>query len=865
MIDGGDSEQASLTEGSVAATPDVQNANSVVPASSPSVGLSARSISSVDSPLQPPSMDGKKQAKPLTSSPQPRIRESRGSSVPRRRASGLARPPLEGRWLQQVEACNGMLERPSSAASSVRGSPGSTRSDHLQNSRAARSGQSVSQTNRRSQTRLEASRIKSNTCDVLEEEVLSIMSILQRPRDLANWNETCVHEAGVRTASRSSRSSTTPRRSSPPPRDPYLRTAERAVARVTSDSQSLGHVPLSERARQASTSATRKARPKTSQTASRALRLGASASLSELPALSDSSVLQGSGRMDGLLRLSRAISEAQQALEIQTAEALRRPHESSCEETKALEAFAEKLQWQLAQAQSTSRALEEHLATAKRYADSTKLEKPQEPQLLWRNGSSFAPAPIPEEVDEIDLEKSRSHQADSVESPEVEASSVPSAPAEIGPVSDAPYVNGTISAKVAEAEAAEVAPVAEDKVDTTTLHPEELKGVEPMQSPESGLDDTHRSSPMEQNGERPGNAKDEGQSEHEWEFVVQGHTSMEEIPEHEDTDRKTISCFPSNAVTKLVKNGVACVCARGHRVDPRVPNQDDLVLAMCSWGSQGRVALYGVFDGHGPAGHRCAALARGFLPERIFGDPDLLSHPQEVLKAAFREAQSEMLRLEPTESFSSGTTATVSVVLEQGVSGIERKWPTAEPTITVHTAHVGDSRAILARLADGANGGKCFIVKELTKDHRPDDETEAQRVKDAGGHIRLAGGKRARVICDSVPGHPGFALTRSLGLSIGQECGIIAEPQVSSQHLPGEAEALLILGTDGLFEFCGNRTVAGHLLKHGVTDRALEEVVHESMELWKNNSSNGTVDDATAIAASLGRLVKRKSGSSLRS
>ena len=27
--------------------------------------------------------------------------------------------------------------------------------------------------------------------------------------------------------------------------------------------------------------------------------------------------------------------------------------------------------------------------------------------------------------------------------------------------------------------------------------------------------------------------------------------------------------------------------------------------------SAGRVALYGVFDGHGPAGHRCAALARG--------------------------------------------------------------------------------------------------------------------------------------------------------------------------------------------------------------------------------------------------------------
>lgn len=341
------------------------------------------------------------------------------------------------------------------------------------------------------------------------------------------------------------------------------------------------------------------------------------------------------------------------------------------------------------------------------------------------------------------------------------------------------------------------------------------------------------------------------ESEHLWEFVVQGHTPMEnaDLP---DTDRKTISCFPSNAVAKLIRNGVACVCARGQRVDPRVPNQDDLVLAMCSWGSQGRVALYGVFDGHGPAGHRCAALARGFLPERIFGDPDLLSCPREVLKAAFIETQAEMLRLEPSESLSSGCTATVSVVLEEGLT--QQKG--TEPGISVHTAHVGDSRAILARVSDGANGSKCFIVKELTKDHRPDDQDEAQRVKDAGGHIRLAGGKRARVICDAVPGHPGFALTRSLGLAIGQDCGIIAEPQVSSVQLPGDAEALLVLGTDGLFEFCGNRTVAGHLLKHGVNDGALEEVVHESMELWKANSSNGTVDDATAIAASLGRLAK---------
>jgi len=566
--------------------------------------------------------------------------------------------------------------------------------------------------------------------------------------------------------------------------------------------------------------------------------------------------------MDGLARLSRAIHEAQRALEFETAEALRRPQESG-EEAKALEAFTDKLQRQLAEAQSTSKALEEQLAgiaLAKKQAaiDAMRLQKAQDLQLSWHGNGTFTPAPIPEEAEEVDLEKTRSIQ-DEVAEPQVKWDEAQ--------VSDEIFARDGLKSSGEEILPLDHTVNAEKDSDATASLPmsqslEVVDGGEPetmnsQLNANAALSDVKECESEEPESKEPESKDQPSESDHNWEFVVQGHTPMEEN-EMSDTDRKTISCFPSNAVAKLMKNGVACVCAKGHRVDPRVPNQDDLVLAMCSWGSQGRVALYGVFDGHGPAGHRCAALARGYLPERIFGDPDLLTCPREVLKAAFAETQAEMLRLEPSEALSSGTTATVSIILEQGVSS-ERKRST-EPGIIVHTAHVGDSRAILARVSDGANGGKCFIVKELTKDHRPDNEDEAQRVKAAGGHIRVSGGKRARVICDSVPGHPGFALTRSLGLAIGEDSGIIAEPQVSSFELAGDSEALLVLGTDGLFEFCGNRTVAGHLLKHGVTDRALEEVVHESMELWKANSSNGTVDDATAIAASLGRLVKRSKG-----
>jgi len=349
------------------------------------------------------------------------------------------------------------------------------------------------------------------------------------------------------------------------------------------------------------------------------------------------------------------------------------------------------------------------------------------------------------------------------------------------------------------------------------------------------------------------NSEDPEVSEHLWEFVVQG-----QLPEDETCDaaRKTVTCFPSNAMERLAASSIACVCARGHRIDASVPNQDDFLLAMCSWGTQGRVALYGVFDGHGTAGHRCAALARGFLPERIFGDPNLLNSPEQVLTDAFREAQEEMLRREPQQTLNSGTTATVALVLEEGDQWRnEASRQRVQLGTFVYTAHVGDSRAVLATRGDddgGSGSSGAFTVTALTRDHRPDDETEAERVKSAGGAVRPhGGGKRARVI-SSQPGHPGYALTRSLGLASGLECGIIPEPQVSSHQVRPDAEALLVLGTDGLFEFCSGRTVAGHLFLHGVTEEAIEEVVQESRKLWSMNSSNNTVDDATAIAISLG-------------
>jgi len=74
---------------------------------------------------------------------------------------------------------------------------------------------------------------------------------------------------------------------------------------------------------------------------------------------------------------------------------------------------------------------------------------------------------------------------------------------------------------------------------------------------------------------------------------------------------------------------------------------------------------------------------------------------------------------------------------------------------------------------------------------------------------------------------------------------------VSAYRLRPGVDVLLLLGTDGLFEFCNNTSAAGQLLKDGLSVSALEELCQQSRERWTKSSFNETVDDITAIAAVL--------------
>lgn len=337
-----------------------------------------------------------------------------------------------------------------------------------------------------------------------------------------------------------------------------------------------------------------------------------------------------------------------------------------------------------------------------------------------------------------------------------------------------------------------------------------------------------------------------------WEFVVQGqHDPTEQV----DFAPKLVSCFPDDAVERAWDSGVACVCTRGRRLDSSVPNQDDFLVARHKLAHDGHIALYGVFDGHGPAGHHCAAFARGLLPENLFGQHTLLMKPEETLRQAFRQTQAALLE-QPFDTDTSGTTAALALVLNipshaaEQVDGDDASREATQSETWLFVAHVGDSRVILASHREDEPAA--FSVTALTRDHRPDDAEEAERIRRQGGEIRKPHRSSGAVrVFARDQDRPALALTRTLGASTAQECGVSAEPEVSAYRLRPGVDVLLMLGTDGLFEFCGNTDAAGKILREGASLQVLEEICAESRRQWAKSSYNETVDDITAIAVSL--------------
>ena len=118
--------------------------------------------------------------------------------------------------------------------------------------------------------------------------------------------------------------------------------------------------------------------------------------------------------------------------------------------------------------------------------------------------------------------------------------------------------------------------------------------------------------------------------------------------------------------------------------------------------------------------------------------------PPEALIAGFVEANTALMAT-PIKFMTSGTTC-VSLYVKGN---------------TFWVANCGDSRAVMA--VQGADGE--IIAHNLSRDHKPDDPEEAQRIREWGGYVSPPPepGLSSRVWLDPAYTMIGLAMARSIG------------------------------------------------------------------------------------------------------
>ena len=166
----------------------------------------------------------------------------------------------------------------------------------------------------------------------------------------------------------------------------------------------------------------------------------------------------------------------------------------------------------------------------------------------------------------------------------------------------------------------------------------------------------------------------------------------------------------------------------------------------------------------------------------------------------------------------------------------------------IYIANVGDSRAIIIKEKDNNN----WYSYQLSRDHKPTEEDEAQRILEYDGEIEKIEDDEGnwtgplRVWMKGSDG-PGLAMTRSFGDEMGALVGVISVPEVKEYKIKDEDRAI-IMASDGLFEYMNNEDVTNVVKKLYYLNEPniiVNELYKESIIRWKLKDQG--IDDITII------------------
>ncbi|KAG2650212.1 hypothetical protein PVAP13_1NG172300 [Panicum virgatum] len=282
------------------------------------------------------------------------------------------------------------------------------------------------------------------------------------------------------------------------------------------------------------------------------------------------------------------------------------------------------------------------------------------------------------------------------------------------------------------------------------------------------------------------------------------------------------------------------------------PNQDSYCIHT-PFGTSPDDHFFGVFDGHGEYGAQCSQFVKRRLCENLLRDNRFRTDAVLALHAAF-VATNLQLHADNLDDSMSGTTAITILVRGK----------------TIYVANTGDSRAVIAE-----KRGDDIVAVDLSIDQTPYRFDELERVKACGARVltldQIEGLKNPDVQCwgteesdDGDPPrlwvqngmYPGTAFTRSIGDSVAESIGVIADPEIFVLDLNSK-NPFFVLASDGVFEFLSSQTVVDMISKYKDPRDACAEIVAESYRLWLQYETR--TDDITIILVHINGLTDMES------
>jgi len=243
---------------------------------------------------------------------------------------------------------------------------------------------------------------------------------------------------------------------------------------------------------------------------------------------------------------------------------------------------------------------------------------------------------------------------------------------------------------------------------------------------------------------------------------------------------------------------------------------------------------FAMFDGHN--GQQCAEYACHHLKNNLMSymrqlkkGGDECEWLKKCLRKAFQQTDNNWLHIAKKQNIDAGCTALVCLLYG----------PDEKGELRLVTAHAGDTRAVMVR------GG---AAKALTRDHKPNDKKEKDRIKRAGGMVEQVGGAW-RVLSQQKDGLMGLSTSRAFGdIRLKQPKQLVlSEPDIATYTIDLERDLALVLATDGVWDVVSSDD-AVRIVETNISrspKKAASALVHTAKQ-------RGSKDDKTAMVVLFG-------------